>query len=156
MLLPAIKRPDSADDGFPIEAMQIMRFEGENWQFEGRGRAGPGPTRRRLAKQGGGQPPAVVVGLRSDVVLGALHAPDAPAPRRALGPVAASRGIQVPALSGLQVGEEPVLVPATGVLSIVYGRLQRLVGEHGGATFGSSCMMKRTVSARVASRNSLR
>jgi branched-chain amino acid transport system substrate-binding protein len=35
MLLPGIKVQTSADDGFPIEAMQIMEFDGENWQLQG-------------------------------------------------------------------------------------------------------------------------
>ncbi len=35
MLLPEIKVQTSPDDGFPIEAMQIMRFDGENWQLLG-------------------------------------------------------------------------------------------------------------------------
>jgi DNA-binding HxlR family transcriptional regulator len=82
-------------------------------------------------------PIRVAARLRSDVVLGALHTPDAPAPRRALRPVAASGGIRVAALGGLEIGEEPTVVGANGNLSIVRGRLQGLVEEHGGATFGS-------------------
>jgi branched-chain amino acid transport system substrate-binding protein len=35
MLLPEIKVETSPTDGYPIEAMQIMRFDGENWQLEG-------------------------------------------------------------------------------------------------------------------------
>jgi branched-chain amino acid transport system substrate-binding protein len=32
ILLPGIDVKMAADDGYPIEAMQIIRFEGENWQ----------------------------------------------------------------------------------------------------------------------------
>ena len=35
ILLPGIEVKTSADDGYPLEAMQIMRFEGENWQLQG-------------------------------------------------------------------------------------------------------------------------
>jgi branched-chain amino acid transport system substrate-binding protein len=35
MLLPGIRVETGPDDGYPIEAMQIMRFEGENWKLEG-------------------------------------------------------------------------------------------------------------------------
>ena len=36
ILLPGIKVQTSGDgDGYPIEAMQIQRFEGENWKLEG-------------------------------------------------------------------------------------------------------------------------
>jgi branched-chain amino acid transport system substrate-binding protein len=35
ILLPDIEVKTSADDGYPIEAMQIQRFEGENWQLQG-------------------------------------------------------------------------------------------------------------------------
>ena len=35
MLLPGINVQTSSDDGFPIEAMQIMEFDGENWQLQG-------------------------------------------------------------------------------------------------------------------------
>ena len=35
MLLPGIKVETSADDGYPIEAMQIMQFNGENWELQG-------------------------------------------------------------------------------------------------------------------------
>ena len=35
MLLPGIKVQTTPEDGFPIEAMQIMRFDGENWQLQG-------------------------------------------------------------------------------------------------------------------------
>jgi branched-chain amino acid transport system substrate-binding protein len=35
MLLPGIDVQTSPDDGFPIEAMQIMEFDGENWQLQG-------------------------------------------------------------------------------------------------------------------------
>jgi DNA-binding HxlR family transcriptional regulator len=68
------------------------------------------------------------------VVLGALSAPDAPAPSRAPGPVAASGGIRVAALGGLEIGEAPTIVRATGVLWIVRGRLHGLLEEHGEVT----------------------
>jgi branched-chain amino acid transport system substrate-binding protein len=36
ILLPGIEVKTSGDqDGYPIEAMQIQRFEGENWQLQG-------------------------------------------------------------------------------------------------------------------------
>jgi branched-chain amino acid transport system substrate-binding protein len=35
ILLPGIKVQTSGEDGYPIEAMQIMRFEGENWKLLG-------------------------------------------------------------------------------------------------------------------------
>jgi branched-chain amino acid transport system substrate-binding protein len=35
ILLPGIKVETSSTDGYPIEAMQIMRFEGENWKLQG-------------------------------------------------------------------------------------------------------------------------
>jgi branched-chain amino acid transport system substrate-binding protein len=36
ILLPGIEvKTSGTEDGYPIEAMQIMRFEGENWQLEG-------------------------------------------------------------------------------------------------------------------------
>jgi branched-chain amino acid transport system substrate-binding protein len=36
ILLPGIKvQLDGSGDGYPIEAMQIMRFEGENWKLQG-------------------------------------------------------------------------------------------------------------------------
>jgi branched-chain amino acid transport system substrate-binding protein len=35
ILLPDIEVKTSADDGYPIEAMQIQRFKGENWQLQG-------------------------------------------------------------------------------------------------------------------------
>jgi branched-chain amino acid transport system substrate-binding protein len=35
ILLPDIEVKTSAEDGYPIEAMQIQRFEGENWQLQG-------------------------------------------------------------------------------------------------------------------------
>jgi branched-chain amino acid transport system substrate-binding protein len=35
LLLPGITVKTGADDGYPIEAMQIQRFEGENWKLEG-------------------------------------------------------------------------------------------------------------------------
>ena len=35
MLLPGIKVQTAPDDGFPIEAMQIMQFDGENWKLQG-------------------------------------------------------------------------------------------------------------------------
>ena len=35
MLLPGIKVETSPDDGFPIEAMQIMQFNGKNWELQG-------------------------------------------------------------------------------------------------------------------------
>ena len=72
--------------------------------------------------------------MRSDVALGALYAPNAPAPSRAPGPVAGSGGVQVPALGGLEIGEEPPVLRATGVLWIVCGRLHGLLEEHGEAT----------------------
>jgi branched-chain amino acid transport system substrate-binding protein len=34
ILLPGIEVKSSPDDGYPIEAMQIQRFEGENWQLQ--------------------------------------------------------------------------------------------------------------------------
>jgi branched-chain amino acid transport system substrate-binding protein len=34
ILLPGIEVATSNDDGYPIEAMQIMRFEGENWVLQ--------------------------------------------------------------------------------------------------------------------------
>jgi branched-chain amino acid transport system substrate-binding protein len=36
ILLPGIRvKTGGSADGFPIEAMQIMRFEGENWKLQG-------------------------------------------------------------------------------------------------------------------------
>jgi branched-chain amino acid transport system substrate-binding protein len=35
MLLPGIKVQTSPEDGYPIEAMQIMQFNGENWELQG-------------------------------------------------------------------------------------------------------------------------
>jgi hypothetical protein len=35
MLLPGIKIKTSPDDYFPIEAMRLQRFNGENWQLFG-------------------------------------------------------------------------------------------------------------------------
>jgi hypothetical protein len=35
LLLPGIQVKTGSDDGYPIEAMQIQRFEGENWKLEG-------------------------------------------------------------------------------------------------------------------------
>ena len=35
LLLPGITVKTGADDGYPIEAMQIQRFEGENWKLVG-------------------------------------------------------------------------------------------------------------------------
>jgi branched-chain amino acid transport system substrate-binding protein len=35
MLLPEIKVETTPEDGFPLEAMQIVRFDGKNWQLEG-------------------------------------------------------------------------------------------------------------------------
>jgi branched-chain amino acid transport system substrate-binding protein len=35
ILLPGIKVKTSADDGYPIEAMQIERFEGDGWKLQG-------------------------------------------------------------------------------------------------------------------------
>jgi branched-chain amino acid transport system substrate-binding protein len=36
ILLPGIKvQMDGENDTYPIEAMQIMRFEGENWKLQG-------------------------------------------------------------------------------------------------------------------------
>ena len=35
ILLPGIEVKTGPDDGYPIEAMQIMRFEGENWKLQG-------------------------------------------------------------------------------------------------------------------------
>jgi branched-chain amino acid transport system substrate-binding protein len=35
ILLPGIEVKTSQNDGYPIEAMQIQRFEGENWQLQG-------------------------------------------------------------------------------------------------------------------------
>jgi branched-chain amino acid transport system substrate-binding protein len=35
ILLPDVRVQTGPDDGYPIEAMQIMRFDGENWQLEG-------------------------------------------------------------------------------------------------------------------------
>jgi branched-chain amino acid transport system substrate-binding protein len=36
ILLPGIEvKTSGSEDGYPIEAMQIMRFKGENWQLEG-------------------------------------------------------------------------------------------------------------------------
>jgi branched-chain amino acid transport system substrate-binding protein len=35
LLLPGIQVKTGADDGYPIEAMQIQRFEGENWKLIG-------------------------------------------------------------------------------------------------------------------------
>jgi len=37
MLLPGIRiETEGQDDGYPIEAMQIQRFNGENWETEGK------------------------------------------------------------------------------------------------------------------------
>ncbi|MBB4772484.1 ABC transporter substrate-binding protein [Actinomadura livida] len=35
MLLPGVKMSTGPDDGFPIEAMQMMKFEGERWTLTG-------------------------------------------------------------------------------------------------------------------------
>ena len=36
MLLPGINvKMDGESDGYPIEAMQIMEFDGENWKLQG-------------------------------------------------------------------------------------------------------------------------
>jgi branched-chain amino acid transport system substrate-binding protein len=36
ILLPGIRvETKGNEDGYPIEAMQIMRFEGENWKLQG-------------------------------------------------------------------------------------------------------------------------
>ena len=36
VLLPGIKvQTKGTEDGYPIEAMQIMQFEGENWKLQG-------------------------------------------------------------------------------------------------------------------------
>ena len=36
MLLPGVDvKMDGESDGFAIEAMQIMKFDGENWKLEG-------------------------------------------------------------------------------------------------------------------------
>ncbi len=35
MLLPGIKIQTAPDDGYPIEAMQIMQFSGKNWELQG-------------------------------------------------------------------------------------------------------------------------
>ncbi len=36
LLLPGVKvQTDGTEDGYPVEAMQIVRFEGENWKYEG-------------------------------------------------------------------------------------------------------------------------
>ena len=34
-LLPGNKIETGPDDGFPLEAMQIVKFDGENWQLQG-------------------------------------------------------------------------------------------------------------------------
>ena len=34
-LLPGNKVQTSADDGYPLEAMQITKFDGQNWQLQG-------------------------------------------------------------------------------------------------------------------------
>jgi len=45
-------------------------------------------------------------------------------------------GVQVPALGRLEIGEEPPVARATGVLRIVCGGLHGLLEEHGKATCG--------------------
>jgi branched-chain amino acid transport system substrate-binding protein len=36
MLLPGIKvTTDGTEDGYPIQATQIMKFNGENWELQG-------------------------------------------------------------------------------------------------------------------------
>jgi branched-chain amino acid transport system substrate-binding protein len=35
LLLPGIQIKTGPDDGYPIQSMQIMRFQGENWKLEG-------------------------------------------------------------------------------------------------------------------------
>jgi len=35
MLLPGVKVTTSADDGYPIQATQMMKFNGENWELQG-------------------------------------------------------------------------------------------------------------------------
>ena len=35
MLLPGVKVTTTPDDGFPIQATQIMKFNGENWELQG-------------------------------------------------------------------------------------------------------------------------
>jgi branched-chain amino acid transport system substrate-binding protein len=35
LLLPGIKVKTGEGDGYPIQSMQIMRFQGENWKLEG-------------------------------------------------------------------------------------------------------------------------
>jgi branched-chain amino acid transport system substrate-binding protein len=34
-LLPGNKVQTSPDDGYPLEAMQIVKFDGQNWQLQG-------------------------------------------------------------------------------------------------------------------------
>ena len=35
MLLPGVTMSTAADDGFPIESMQLMKFKGERWELFG-------------------------------------------------------------------------------------------------------------------------
>ena len=35
MLLPGVTLDTAADDGFPIESMQLMKFKGERWELFG-------------------------------------------------------------------------------------------------------------------------
>jgi branched-chain amino acid transport system substrate-binding protein len=34
-LLPGEKVQTTPDDGYPLEAMQIIKFDGQNWQLQG-------------------------------------------------------------------------------------------------------------------------
>ena len=34
-LLPGNKIETARDDGYPLEAMQIIKFDGQNWQLQG-------------------------------------------------------------------------------------------------------------------------
>ncbi|MGP4084074.1 hypothetical protein [Streptomyces sp. KR55] len=36
MLLPGVTLSTGPDDAFPLETMQLMRFEGERWQLFGK------------------------------------------------------------------------------------------------------------------------
>ncbi len=35
LLLPGIEVKTGPEDGYPIEAMQVMRFDGKDWKLEG-------------------------------------------------------------------------------------------------------------------------
>ena len=110
MLLPGINvKMDGESDGYPIEAMQIMKFDGENWELEG----DVIEASARTDPPGRGAPlPGALRGRRAQ-----------PAPARA---VAAAERVGVAALGRLEIDHPDARIG-------VVGRLHRgLAGaEHG-------------------------